>query len=82
MNSIFQFNDIDMSDQTIDPELKEKLTRNWEKIRRRLLEDFSTLRREDLDFLPGGEEALLGRIERRIGKSRQELETLINNYEE
>jgi len=71
-----------MSDRTIDPELKEKLTRNWEKIRRRLLEDFSTLRREDLDFLPGGEEALLGRIERRIGKSRQELETLINNYEE
>lgn len=69
-----------MSDRTIDQGLKEKLTQNWEEIRRQLMEDYSNLRREDLDFQPGGEEALLGRIERRIGKSRQELETLINNY--
>lgn len=69
-----------MSDEKKETVLKEKLRQDWESIRRQLVKDYPSLNRENLDFKAGEEEALLGRIERRIGKSRRELTTLLNNY--
>ena len=46
---------------------------NWNVIKGKLKQDFSMLTDDDLLYQEGKEEELLGRLQRKLGKSRQEI---------
>jgi uncharacterized protein YjbJ (UPF0337 family) len=50
---------------------------DWKKIAGKLKQQFATLTDDDLLFEEGKEEELLGRLQKKIGKTNGELRTLI-----
>jgi hypothetical protein len=58
-----------------------KITRNWETSAKELRKDHSNLTAEDVKFETGKENDLLGRIERRLVKKREEVISIINNIQ-
>ncbi|MCH7400332.1 CsbD family protein [Belliella kenyensis] len=54
-----------------------KIEGDWNEIKGRLKEKYSTLTDDDLKYEIGKEEELFGRIEKRIGRSRDEFHGLI-----
>lgn len=54
-------------------ETKMKIEGNWNEIKSKLKEKFSQLTDEDLTFLAGKEEELLGRLARKTGLGREEI---------
>lgn len=56
-----------------------KITGNWGRQSTQLKEQYSQLTDSDLKFEPGKENELLGRIENRLNKSRDEVIDIINN---
>ena len=46
---------------------------NWNQIKGRLKQKFADLRDEDLHFTEGSEDDLLARLQRRLGKSKEQL---------
>ncbi len=53
---------------------------NWNIIKGKLKEAYGTLTDDDLMFTEGKEEELYGRIQRRIGKSQDEVRKLIESF--
>ena len=53
---------------------------NWNIIKGKLKEAYGTLTDDDLMFAEGKEEELYGRIQRRIGKSRDEVRKMIESF--
>lgn len=51
---------------------------NWNILKGKLKERYASLTDDDLLYIKGKEEELLGRIQRRIGKTKAEVLTLIN----
>jgi uncharacterized protein YjbJ (UPF0337 family) len=52
---------------------------SWKEIKAKLKQRYPTLTEEDLTFSNGKEEALLGRLQKRLGKSCDELRQLIRS---
>lgn len=52
---------------------------NWNIMKGRLRQKFANLTDDDLAYVEGQEEELLGRIQRRTGKSRKEIEKVLND---
>jgi uncharacterized protein YjbJ (UPF0337 family) len=50
---------------------------NWKEIAGKLKQQFANLTDDDLLFKEGKEEELLGRLQKKIGKTKEELRTLI-----
>ncbi|HLF62954.1 MAG TPA: CsbD family protein [Saprospiraceae bacterium] len=50
---------------------------NWNMIRGKLKQQYAGLTDDDLQYVEGKEDELLGRIQRRTGKSRKEIEDFI-----
>lgn len=50
---------------------------NWDVIKGKLKQKYANLTDDDLMYTEGREDETLGRIEKKIGKSRQDLEKLI-----
>ncbi|WP_194974634.1 CsbD family protein [Aquiflexum lacus] len=55
----------------------EKIKGNWNEIKGKLKQEYGNLTDEDLHYVVGQEEELFGRIQRRIGRPKEELENLI-----
>jgi uncharacterized protein YjbJ (UPF0337 family) len=53
--------------------VKLKLQGDWNVIKGKLKQQFANLNDEDLLFLKGKEEELLGRLQQKLGKTKQEL---------
>ena len=53
---------------------------NWNVIKGKLKEAYGTLTDDDLMYEEGREEELYGRIQRRIGKSRDEVKRMIDSF--
>jgi uncharacterized protein YjbJ (UPF0337 family) len=50
---------------------------NWDMIKGKLKQKYANLTDDDLMYTEGREDETLGRIEKKLGKSRQELEKII-----
>jgi uncharacterized protein YjbJ (UPF0337 family) len=57
---------------------KIKMKGTWHEIKGKLKQKFAILTDDDLLLVEGKEEELLGRIQKKIGKSKQELRDLIS----
>lgn len=54
-------------------------SREWEKVKFRLKEQFSILTDSDLDYEEGEEEQLLLNLREKLGKSKAEVKKIIRN---
>ena len=52
---------------------------SWKEIKTKLKQRYPNLRDDDLAFSNGKEEALLARLQKRLGKSSQELREIIRD---
>ena len=52
----------------------------WNEVKGKLKQDYGDLTDEDLTYAEGKEEELLGRLQRKTGKSKDELRSQINSY--
>jgi uncharacterized protein YjbJ (UPF0337 family) len=57
---------------------EDKLKGNWNVVKGKLKQQYASLTNDDLEYAEGKEEELLGRIQRRIGKSKQEIKDFID----
>jgi len=57
--------------------VKMKVKGDWNVIKGKLKQQFGNLTDDDLMFVKGKEEELLGRLQRKLGKTKQELRDLI-----
>lgn len=62
-------------------ESKLKIERNWDELKRKIKEKFAQLTDEDLTFPAGKEDELLGRLERKTGKGREEIIDIIEDLQ-
>lgn len=51
---------------------------NWNEKKGKLKQQFSKLTDDDLLFVKGKEEELIGRIQKRLGKTKDEVRNLLN----
>ncbi|HEY0742710.1 MAG TPA: CsbD family protein [Chryseosolibacter sp.] len=57
--------------------VKLKVKGDWNVIKGKLKQQFANLTDEDLLFIKGKEEELIGRLQQRIGKTKQEIRDLL-----
>lgn len=50
---------------------------NWDQIKGKLKQKYANLTDDDLMFVEGKEDETLGRIEKKLGKSRNEVERIL-----
>lgn len=55
----------------------QRLKGDWNILKGRLKQQFSTLTDDDLRYSEGKEEELIGRLQSRLGKSRDEIERML-----
>lgn len=58
-----------------------QLKGNWNIIKGKLKQKFSALTDDDLQYIEGREDELLGRIQRRTGKTLEEVKQVLNEYD-
>lgn len=58
-------------------EAKERIKGNWNELRGKLKQEYGELTDDDLYYQKGMEDELLGRIQKRIGRPKEELEGFI-----
>lgn len=58
----------------------QQLKGNWNQIKGKLKEKYAQLTDQDLTYAEGQEEQLLGRIQEKTGKTREEIEGNINDW--
>ena len=52
---------------------------NWNETKGRLKQKYADLTDDDLKYSEGKEEELVGRIQQKLGKSREEAREIVNN---
>jgi uncharacterized protein YjbJ (UPF0337 family) len=55
-----------------------KIKGNWNIIKGKLKQEYADLTDDDLTYVEGKEDELLGRIQKRTGKTQEELDKFIN----
>ena len=55
-----------------------ELKGNWHEQKGKLKQQFATLTDDDLTFEEGKKEEMMGRIQKKLGKTKEELHTLIS----
>ena len=53
---------------------------NWNQIAGKLKQEFADLTDDDLLFAEGKEEELLGRLQKKLGKSKKEIRRFLESY--
>jgi uncharacterized protein YjbJ (UPF0337 family) len=53
---------------------------NWNEIKGKLKQKYAQLTDDDLTFAEGKEEELMGRLQQRIGKKKEEIRAEIENF--
>lgn len=53
---------------------------NWDQIKGKLKQKYANLTDDDLLYVEGKEDETLGRIEKKLGKSREELEKILRGF--
>lgn len=55
-----------------------KIKGNWNQLKGKLKQQYGNLTDDDLMYVEGKEDELLGRLQKKTGQSREELENFIN----
>jgi len=58
--------------------ITDKIKGNWNTIRGRLKQEYGELTEDDLTYEEGLEEELIGRIQKKTGKTKEELKNFID----
>lgn len=58
---------------------KSIISGNWEELKGKLKKKYAKLTDNDLLYVEGKEDETIGRIQKKLGKSREEIEDLINS---
>ena len=53
---------------------------NWNETAGKLKQQFANLTDDDLLFVEGKEEELLGRLQKKLGKAKEEVQKIISKY--
>jgi uncharacterized protein YjbJ (UPF0337 family) len=56
---------------------KSIISGNWEQLKGKLKQKYASLTDNDLMFVEGKEDETLGRIQKKLGKSREEVEEIL-----
>jgi len=59
--------------------LTDKLKGNWNEIKGKLQQEYAELTEDDLMYEEGQEAELLGKIQKKIGKTKEEISSWITN---
>lgn len=59
--------------------LTDKLTGNWNEVKGKLKQEYAVLNDNDLAYEEGKEEELLGKIQQKTGKAKEEIKTFIDS---
>lgn len=59
--------------------LEDRIKGNWNQIKGKLKEKYAQLTDDDLTYAEGKEDQLIGKLQEKLGKSKQELQDMINN---
>lgn len=62
-------------------ETKLRIKGNWNELKGKLKQKYAKLTDDDLLFIEGKEDELLGRLEKRIGKSKEEIRDTIEKLQ-
>ena len=60
--------------------ITDKIRGNWNMIKGKLKEEYGQLTDDDLTFAEGQEEQLLGRLQQKLGKSKQDVKEMIDRF--
>jgi uncharacterized protein YjbJ (UPF0337 family) len=60
-------------------ELEDKLKGNWNEIKGKLRQEYAILDENDLAFEVGQEEELIGKIQQKTGKAKEEIKAFIDS---
>lgn len=60
--------------------ITDKIRGNWNMIKGKLKEEYGQLTDDDLVYREGQEEQLLGRLQQKLGKSKQEVKEMIDRF--
>ncbi|GAB3661433.1 CsbD family protein [Echinicola sediminis] len=58
-------------------EVTQKIKGNWNVLKGKLKQEYGNLTDDDLTYVEGKEDELVGRIQKRIGKTKEEVERFI-----
>jgi uncharacterized protein YjbJ (UPF0337 family) len=58
---------------------KLNLKGNWNEIRGKLKQKYGQLTDDDLTFVEGKEDEMLGRMQKRLGRSKEEVRTMVES---
>ncbi len=59
---------------------KLELKGNWNEVKGKLKQKYADLTDDDLTYIEGKDEELLGRLQKRLGRSRDEIRREIESY--
>ncbi|MCB9266813.1 MAG: CsbD family protein [Lewinellaceae bacterium] len=60
--------------------ITDKIRGNWNMIKGKLKEEYGQLTDDDLAYAKGQEDQLLGRLQEKLGKSKQEVKEMIDSF--
>lgn len=60
--------------------LSDKIKGNWNEMKGKLKEEYAELTEDDLMYQEGQEDQLLGRIQQKIGKSKEEVKAWVDQF--
>jgi uncharacterized protein YjbJ (UPF0337 family) len=64
----------------MDNTTKDKIQGNWNEIKGKLKEKYGELTDNDLTYEEGQEDQLIGKIQKKIGKTKEEVKDWIDNF--
>ena len=59
--------------------LTDKMKGNWNELKGKIKQEYGDLTDDDLIYQEGQEEELLGRLQQKLGKTKEEVSSWINN---
>jgi uncharacterized protein YjbJ (UPF0337 family) len=58
---------------------EDKIRGNWNQIKGKLKEEYGQLTDDDLTYAEGQEDQLIGRLQKKLGKTKSEVKSMIDN---
>jgi uncharacterized protein YjbJ (UPF0337 family) len=59
--------------------VEDRIKGNWNIIKGKLKQEYAELTDDDLQYVEGQEDELLGRVQKKVGTSKEELKAFIDN---
>jgi len=61
-------------------ETKTQITGNWNEIKGKLKQNYATLTDDDLLYAEGKKDEMLGKLQLKLGKTKEELQAIIDSF--